>query len=552
MGRVTRAEWRWVVVFTAIVVLFSLLPYLLAYSAQGTAWRFSGFVLAVEDGNSYIAKMRLGSDGAWLYRLAYTTEPQSGALIYLPYLLLGKLAARPALHEQLVALFHLARLAASAALIVATYRFLARFVESIALRRWGLVLATLGGGLGWLALAIGGGRGPMPLEYYSPESFGFLSLFVLPHLAAARALLLLALLWYLDASSGADRRGGWKAGLALAGVWFFQPLNVLIAWLLIGLGFLISYARTIVGRKSTREPASAEAAGSVSRHGTNRGGLALAQAVLIPAPLVLYSAIAFTTNPALRQWTAQNVITSPTVLEYLLGYGLILPFVVAGLVTAWRANEIGANMLVGWVIAMPLLVSLPVNLQRRLAEGVWVAAAALAMMAIAAWERRRGGGMPRLIAVLLTALALPSTALLFVSSVGASVQPVAPLFIPAAEARAFAWLDENAAPGSIVLTNFATGNALPAYARVTPYVGHGPETLFIASKRPQVEHFFAAEATGLERVVLLGMSEANYVILDPADALGRDPAPLIAVPGMQVRFEEAGWRVLEYLPVPSS
>jgi hypothetical protein len=552
MGRVTRAEWRWVGLFTALVLLLSLLPYLLAYSAQGTAWRFSGFLLAVEDGNSYIAKMRLGSDGAWLYRLAYTTEPQSGALIYLPYLLLGKLAARPALHEQLVALFHLARLAASASLIVATYRFLARFVESIALRRWGSMLAILGGGLGWLALAIGGGRGPMPLEYYSPESFGFLSLFALPHLAAARALMLLALLWYLEGSSGDDRRGGWKAGLALAGVWFFQPLNVLVAWFLIALAFVISRARTSFRKKSTREPSLGVAAGSVSTQATNRGGLALAQAVMIPAPLVLYSVIAFTTNPALRQWTAQNLITSPTALEYLLAYALIVPFVVAGVAASWRANEVGANMLVGWVIAMPALVSLPVNLQRRLAEGVWVAAAALAMMAIATWERRRGGRAPNLAAVLLTAFALPSTVLLYIGSMRAALQPAAPLFVPAAEARAFEWLDENAAPGSIVLANFATGNALPTYAHLTPYIGHGPETLFIASKRPQVEHFFAAVATGLERVVLLGRSEANYVILDPADALGRTPAPLIALPGMQVRFEEAGWRVLEYLPVPSS
>ena len=551
MGRVARSEWRWVAGFTALVLALSLLPYALAYSAQGSAWRFSGFLLGVEDGNSYIAKMRLGSDGAWLYRLAYTTEPQSGALIFLPYLLLGKLAARPALHEQLVALFHLVRLAASIALVTATYRFLARFVESVALRRWGLVLAVLGGGLGWFALALGRGSGPMPLEYYSPESFGFLSLFALPHLAAARALLLIALLWFLDGESGADLRGGWKAALALVALWFFQPLNVLLAWGLMALAWAITLARRFVRWRTHARPSSGAAVSDWSPDRWRRGGVNLAQAVLPSAPFVIYSAITFSTNPALRQWTAQNIITSPTVVEYLLGYGLILPFALIGMVHAWRANETGMYLLVAWLIAMPVLVSLPVNLQRRLAEGVWVAGAALAMMAFASWERR-SPRMAGLAAALLTALALPSTALLYAGSVRAALQPAAPVFIPAAEARAFEWLDQNASAGSIVLANFATGNAMPAYAGVIPYIGHGPETLYIAIKRPQVKNFFSASATVGERFWLLESSRANYVMLGPDDPLSHSAIPLPGILGIVMRYEDEGWRVLEYAPEPSS
>ena len=547
MGRVTRSEWRWVVAFTALVLALSLLPYVLAYSSQGSAWRFSGFLLGVEDGNSYIAKMRLGSDGAWLYRLAYTTEPQSGALVFLPYLLLGKLAARPALHEQLIALYHLARLAASAALIAATYLFLARFIPSIRLRRWGLVLAVLGGGLGWLALAVGGGNGPMPLEYYSPESFGFLSLFALPHLAGARALLLLALLAYLNGARGADTRGGWKAGLALVALWFLQPLNVPLAWGLMALAWGLTTARSLASR---RRPASMEGATSVSApEGSGRSLRSLAQAVLLPAPLVLYSVIAFSTNPALRQWTAQNIITSPTAAEYLLGYGLLAPFALVGMVRAARSNEIGANLLVAWVIAMPVLVSLPVNLQRRLAEGVWVALIALAMIAFAAWDKGRALRRANLGSALLTALALPSTVLLYGSALRAALRPADPVFIPAAEARAFEWLDAHATPGSIVLTNFTTGNALPAHAQVVPYIGHGPETLYVAAKRPQVAEFFSASASRSARVALLATSGADYVILGPADALAAAPSGLLTLPGIESRFTVDGWHVFVVLPV---
>jgi hypothetical protein len=92
----------------------------LAFQTQGEAWRFTGFVFAVEDGNSYIAKMLLGANGAWLFRTPYTADPQRGVLAFLPYLLLGKLAAGEGIHEQLVALFHLFRILAIPAAVLAT------------------------------------------------------------------------------------------------------------------------------------------------------------------------------------------------------------------------------------------------------------------------------------------------------------------------------------------------------------------------------------------------------------------------------------------------
>ena len=60
------------------------LPYLIAYSSQGRGSRFSGFLFGVEDGNSYIADMRQGADGAWLFRDPYTSESQRGEPLYLP------------------------------------------------------------------------------------------------------------------------------------------------------------------------------------------------------------------------------------------------------------------------------------------------------------------------------------------------------------------------------------------------------------------------------------------------------------------------------------
>ena len=194
----TNAERRWVFYFAVLVLLLTLLPYLIGFAVQGPDYRFTGFLIGVEDGNSYIAKMLAGSDGAWLFRTPYTPSPQQGVVMFLPYLLLGKLASSPGLHLQLVALYHLFRLAAGFLMIQASYDFLAFFVQDIRLRRFGLALVILGGGLGWILVLIGKDwwLGSLPLDFYSPETFGFLGLFGVPHLALARALLLWALLAY--------------------------------------------------------------------------------------------------------------------------------------------------------------------------------------------------------------------------------------------------------------------------------------------------------------------------------------------------------------------
>ena len=54
--------------------------------------QFGGAVYNVEDVHSYLADMRQGWRGEWLFHNPYTPEDHPGSLIYLHYLLLGKVA----------------------------------------------------------------------------------------------------------------------------------------------------------------------------------------------------------------------------------------------------------------------------------------------------------------------------------------------------------------------------------------------------------------------------------------------------------------------------
>jgi hypothetical protein len=524
MGKVTRAEWRWALGFAAAAMALLTLPYLIAFQTQGGEWRFSGFLFGVEDGNSYIADMRQGANGAWLFRDPYTSEPQSGALVYLPYLLLGKLAGGADRQVQLVVLFRLANILCGIAMLLAAYRFLACFLESVSLRRLGMAAVSLGGGFGWL-LAI---RGTYPLEFTSPEAFGFLSLFGIPHLAVARALLLLALAWFLTPRPAAEAgRQGVKIGSALIALWFFQPLTVLVAWAVMGATVILSFLKMKLRRSGD---------GSSSREELKRASVGVGMTI----PFVLYSVVSFIVDPILRQWNLQNMLPSPPFWQYLLSYAVLLLPALAGAYFALREDDRWL-LLIGWTLVFPAMVYLPIGPQRRLAEGFWIVPVALALFLV---EKKVSGSVRRFALPVAMGLMLPAAVIFLGWAAVQSAAPAAPTFLPNQEAHALEWLDANAAPGAVVLSDFDAGNALPAYAGLVSYIGHGPETVNGPQKESIVRIVFDGARSDPDRLAALRTSGARYVLVGPKEITIQGSS----IPGCRRIYSAEGWEVWEIIP----
>ncbi len=72
---ISARESQRVLVFALGVMIITTVPYLIGFAAQGSLWHFSGFLIGRDDGNSYLAKMREGAQGEWLFHLVYTSEP---------------------------------------------------------------------------------------------------------------------------------------------------------------------------------------------------------------------------------------------------------------------------------------------------------------------------------------------------------------------------------------------------------------------------------------------------------------------------------------------
>jgi len=498
-------EKRWVIYFAIVAVLITLLPYWLGFSRQGLDWVFTGFVFGVEDGNSYIAKMLSGAYGHWLFQTPFTAYPQNGAFAFFPYLLLGKVASLPGMHTQLVVLFHLFRLLAGFLMILATYEFISIFIQDIKLRRLGLAVATLGGGLGWLSVfgLLKLWQNGLPLEFYSPETFGFLALFGLPHLAMARALLLWGLCAILQSESE-DKP--WipaiKGGFFWLALGFFQPLTVVVGWVILGVYQTALILDELIFNKKEFDCCAR--------------CLGIKQAAImvgISSPIPVYTFFAFSLDPFLKQWTDQNLILSPPIWDYLLAFGLILPLTIMGIRTIFLNRASKALLVIGWVFIFPLLAYMPYNLQRRLPEGVWVAFVVLAFVFL---ETLQNKNVQKWLKRALY-LSFLTTLLVFWGAILAVWNPSYPLYRHENEAGVFKFLAEKVEDGDIVLAAYGTSNALPAWASVKTLIGHGPESVNLKEVQGKVEQFYREETDEEYRRKLIEEFDIRYVVWGPRE-----------------------------------
>ncbi len=136
--RVTHEETRYVWLVAGAVMLLAAAPVVLAALWPSPALQFCGFLIGVEDGNSYLAKMLQGAQGQWTVQLVYSTEAQRGGFFFLVYVLLGKVARLTGVSQ--VVILHLARLLAIPWALYSFYRLAAFFTPRPAVRRLALVL----------------------------------------------------------------------------------------------------------------------------------------------------------------------------------------------------------------------------------------------------------------------------------------------------------------------------------------------------------------------------------------------------------------------------
>lgn len=488
---IERREWQWAIGAALGLLVAAWLPYLVGWMAAPPDAHFTGLVYNPLDGHTYIAKMRLGAQGSWLFRLTYTPEPQTGAPIYLFYLFLGHLARWT--HLSTLAIYHITRTAGGLAFLLGLYRLAAHLTDKVKERRLLFLLATLGAGLGWLAAPLG----RQTPDLWVAEAFPFLALLTNAHFPAALALMVWSASWGIQVEKSLRFGAGLLLGAVALGA--IQPFGLV--------------------------PLSGALLGTVILRFLRQRGIPwrllgwIASAALAALPYPLYTWQAIQSDPLLAAWNAQNVTPSPSLGDWLLGLGLLVPLALVGTRAATRRGGDGAGLLLGWVLTAGVGLILPLTLARRLSIGL---GAAVGMLAGLGWQwlqERPSRRRPTFTLALLTLAAL-TPLLLLILGISAALGDHPLLYLSQGEWAAMAWLEQHAPQDAVVLCAPQTGIFIPAWAGQRVVYGHPFETINAAERRAQVEEFWS----GQRDPAWLDSLGVDYIFYGPREqALGPPP-----------------------------
>jgi hypothetical protein len=514
---ISSQEWRWTIIFSAILVILTLIPYLIAYliSQNVEGWRFMGILANPLDGATYLAKIGMGQRGFWLFELAHTPEVSNGVALQLFYIFLGQFSRLAGFSE--IVTFHVARMVTSFVMFLSLYHFGATVWINLRARRLFFGIVGVGAGLGWLALLFLPDL--QPVDLFVPEAIPMFSAFTNPHFPLAIALLALVASQYIvvfrpgyNALPNAQN-GGVTVGAISIALSIIQPQ----AWLPLAVS-LVAYLALQTIRN--RQP-------------PQRYELFWVMAMLLPAlPVLFYTVTVVGVDPLYKIWNAQNVTPSGSPLNYALGFGLLWIVAAPGVLRAARRFERdGDRFMLIWMITNILLLYAPFNLQRRLVIGLILPIGYFAVRSMEDyWLYKIRRPARRMLAIiLLLAVIIPSNALSMLLPLSAILAPQSGLenriLLPTDYADALGWIRANAERDAVTLALPSPSLWIPAYSASRVVYAHPFETVEYASKREWVRAYYEGKQCRLTTESF----KIDYVIIGPnptaADSANLTPSP---------------------------
>ena len=509
-----RGGWRLPLALGTGLALVTSLPYIYAHLTQPPGRVFMGFFFLGDDSNTYLAKMREGWAGGWLWVNHYTTETSPPALFFTAWIALGHLAA--IIHLSLLVTFQLARVAGAVALLLAGWLFISHFVEGPTARRFALAFLSFGLGFGYILAAAGQpvilGTRSAALDWSMPEISAFYSILATPHYAWAAALQASGVVLTLRAAAAGRIRLGILAGAAFAA----ESLIHAQMPVLMGAALLAALAAARPAR---------------------RGWIAFAIAMALPAPYVAYSYWASIHVREVVLWGLEWGNSNPpelvSLVLALLPQLILAALAVPGMLRRRSPEDV---FLLAWLLLLIVILWLPnpaANLRRRFFDGIYLALVAMAargMYAVLVPRLRRARAR-RLLPFSWVALAASASLVLLLAPFGLAHD--SQYSLPRPTYDAVEWLATQ--PAGIVLASARVGLYVPAYTPDTVYVGQYSETYDYVHKAPRAERLLSGRDHDLVRFV--AANHVRYVLW--TDEFGGAPpaelgAPAFYEPGAEV------------------
>ncbi len=498
--RVVPSGWRWPGVFTAVLCLLTLPPILIAALRAPSGRVFPGYVVIARDAYVYQSMWRAGWHGAWLFHPAYTSESLPGILLYPWYLWPAHLigwASGPWL-------YHLWRLAAAAALLMAIYLLTSELFRPQVMRRWAFVLCALGGGIGTL-LPHDVQIGPLTThatEMTSPGSSVADLISMAPHLPWALALMCWTMVVALRLRRGGSRALVASGLLAVLGLQLIYPQLALLTAAVVG-GWVL-----------------------LRRH--RRALRFTAAMALIQLPYLAYLLWVWQTSP-----NALRVIRSSLEVGDLFGFLILSHLVASGLIlVALFGRRLRGDLLLPafWIAGMTLFMFAP-GISGTLGRSFMASSVPFGLCAAPGllvvlrrlrtirWRRR------------VLAITLVASSFYGIFSLAQPYWIAAFRLDPNAEyeshgeAALLARLAPHVSARDVVLTTYLDGIFVPAQTSARAFNGHPEMTIDARRKSDEALAFFSS-LSATRRAAFLQANGIDYVLTtDPAFAARLAPDP---------------------------
>ena len=176
----------------------------------------------------------------------------------------------------------------------------------------------------------------------------------------------------------------------------------------------------------------------------------------------------FLFDPYLRSWETQNIIKSPPPLEYFLAYGLGYFCILYSLIIL-KNHPKHKVFLIIWSVILPVLVYLPINLQRRLSDGFWIVLSIFITIVIYSIKQQ-------FLRWILIGFSCLTTIFLLIGSLTVVQNQSSPIFQKTDVIEIFNIINWEGEINDVVLAPYVISNILPAYIPMRVVTGHGPES----------------------------------------------------------------------------
>jgi len=466
-----------------LVVVITILPYGFAALAAGPEHYFNGILFNPLDGNSYLAKMYEGWRGDWTFTLPYTADIGSGSYLFIFYIALGHLARLTGL--SLVLVFHAARITAAIFLGFSLSRYFSTIFTDRGQFSLAFGLASLGTGLGWLAILFG----IFPSDSWVAEAYPILSVYANPHFPLSLAIIL------------------WALSISRQTITWVRALCLILAGLFLGLiqPFGVILVAVVLGGTATWE--------FLRRREIH--WKAISAVLLGGIPILAYQFSLVRTDPFLANWNLQNQTPSPTVFDLLFSFSPALLLAVITLVLVIRKKITADTQLMVWMILGLVLIYLPFSLQRRFMLGLFIPLAGLAAQGLAALVNSGSAAFRRAAAAVI-GLSLPTTVLILLIGVYAGLTHDSRIYLSRGEKEMLTWIQKNTPDQARILASPEMGMFVPAHTGRRVFYGHPYETVHASSEQAWVEDTLRKLSQNVGTHPAVGR-QVDYVLWGPRE-----------------------------------